>query len=137
MKTYGRSASENGSRAVATTSSERPSPYAAAVSTQLTPASTAWRMAATESESSWLPHPKLHSPPPMAQAPKPTLVISMPVLPSGRFATTLPSPCSPAWFLLQILLSPPRSNLPGRSTCTLGKLGKLQAEARFGPVAPG
>src|SRR5207245_2467365 len=45
--------------------------------------STAWRMAAIESASSWLPQAKLHPPPPIAHAPKPTRVIRMPVVPSG------------------------------------------------------
>ena len=52
VNTYGRSAS--GSPA-ATTSSECPSPFTAAVSIQLTPDSTAWRIAAIDSASSWSP----------------------------------------------------------------------------------
>ena len=42
-------------RARATTSSECPRPYAAAVSIQLMPCSMAWRMASIESVSSWAP----------------------------------------------------------------------------------
>src|SRR2546422_4506756 len=67
----------------ATISSEWPSPYTAAVSIQLMPRSTAWRIAAIESASSWLPQAKVQPPPPIAHAPKPTRVIRMPVLPSG------------------------------------------------------
>src|SRR6266850_3697698 len=40
-------------------------------------------MAAIESASSWLPQAKVHPPPPIAHAPKPTRVIRMPVVPSG------------------------------------------------------
>src|SRR5438132_6249168 len=40
-------------------------------------------MAAIESASSWLPQAKLHPPPPIAHAPKPTRVIRIPVVPSG------------------------------------------------------
>src|SRR5438445_1860929 len=67
----------------ATISSEWPSPYTAAVSIQLMPRSTAWRIAAIESASSWLPQAKVQPPPPIAHAPKPTRVIRMPVVPSG------------------------------------------------------
>jgi hypothetical protein len=38
--------------------SEWPKPYCAAVSIQLTPSSTAWWIAATESSSSWVPQPQ-------------------------------------------------------------------------------
>src|SRR6266536_5106880 len=65
-----------------TTSSECPSPYTAAVSIQLTPDSTAWRIAAIDSASSWSPQAWAQSPPPMAQAPNPTRVSSMSVQPS-------------------------------------------------------
>src|SRR5437773_4733481 len=84
VKTYGRSRGGISRSARATTSSEWPSPYTAAVSIQLRPLATACRMAATDSVSSWLLQPKAHPAPPMAQAPKPTRVISMPVVPSGR-----------------------------------------------------
>ena len=43
----------------------------AAVSIQLMPRSTAWRIAAIDCLSSWLPQPTAQSPPPMAQAPRP------------------------------------------------------------------
>src|ERR1700680_3984755 len=45
------------------------------------PRETAWRMAATESLSSWLPQPTAQSPP-TAQEPKPTRVICISVLPN-------------------------------------------------------
>ena len=81
MKTYGRS--ERPAIARPTTSSECPNPYWAAVSIQFTPSSSARWMAATDSSSSCAP--QLHSkpPPPSAQAPKPTRVISIPVEPNG------------------------------------------------------
>src|ERR1700722_16719142 len=41
-------------------------------------------MAAIDSSSSWGPHEYAQPPPPAAQAPKPTLVMSMPVFPKGR-----------------------------------------------------
>ena len=82
MKTYGRSASGIPDSAAATTSSEWPSPYTAAVSIQLTPDSTACLIAATDSVSSWLPQANAQPPPPMAQAPKPTRVSIMSVRPS-------------------------------------------------------
>src|SRR5689334_17611219 len=47
------------------------------------PRSSAWRMAAMDASSSCGPQPKAHSPP-MAQAPKPTLVMASPLRPSGR-----------------------------------------------------
>src|SRR5262245_60960022 len=70
-----------------TTSSECPKPYCAAVSIQFTPSSSAWWIAAIDSSSSWAP--QLHSkpPPPSAQAPKPTRVISIPVEPSSVVLT--------------------------------------------------
>jgi hypothetical protein len=42
----------------------------AAMSTQLTPRSTAWQLAAIHCLSSYTPQPKDHPTPPMAQAPK-------------------------------------------------------------------
>src|ERR1035441_3783210 len=41
-------------------------------------------MVARDASSSCGPHPKDHPPPPMAHAPKPTLVIMTPLEPSGR-----------------------------------------------------
>jgi hypothetical protein len=52
------------------------------VSIQLTPDSTAARMAPMDSASSWLPQANAQPPPPMAQAPNPTRVSSMSVQPS-------------------------------------------------------
>src|SRR3989442_6577890 len=83
VKTYGRSSAGMSRSARATISSEWPSPYTAAVSIQLMPRSTAWRIAAIESASSWFPQAKVHPPPPIAHAPKPTRVIRMPVVPTG------------------------------------------------------
>src|SRR5207244_4347794 len=83
VKTYGRSSAGMSRSARATISSEWPSPYTAAVSIQLMPRSTAWRIAAIESASSWLPQAKVQPPPPIAHAPKPTRVIRIPVVPSG------------------------------------------------------
>src|SRR5215210_3729677 len=54
----------------------------AAVSIQLRPRSTAWRIAAIDTSSSWGPQLKAPSVPPIAQAPKPTRVISRSVRPS-------------------------------------------------------
>ena len=54
----------------------------AAVSIQLTPSSSARWIAAIESSSSCGPQPNSQPPPPIAQAPKPTVVISRPVAPS-------------------------------------------------------
>src|SRR5664280_1451423 len=48
------------------------------------PDSRACRMVARDASSSCGPHPKDHPPPPMAHAPKPTLVIMTPLEPSGR-----------------------------------------------------
>ena len=87
VKTYGRSASGRSRRARATTSSEWPRPYTAAVSTQLIPDSTACRIAATEWSSSWSPQAKAHPPPPIAQAPKPARVIVMSVCPKGTLVS--------------------------------------------------
>jgi hypothetical protein len=70
-------------RTCPTTSSEWPSPYAAAVSTHVMPESKAWCRAAIDSWSSWLPQPNFHGPP-IAQAPTPTTEISGPSRPSLR-----------------------------------------------------
>src|SRR2546425_15080 len=67
-----------------TTSSEWPRPYTAAVSIQLIPSSRARRIAASESASSCGPQPYAQPPPPIAHAPKPTVVMSDPLEPSGR-----------------------------------------------------
>jgi hypothetical protein len=80
VKTYGRSSSP--ARARPTTASERPNPYAAAVSIQLTPSSTARWIAAIDSSLSCGPQPNSQPPPPIAHAPKPRRVISKPVVPS-------------------------------------------------------
>ena len=81
VKTSTSSPTRYGASARPTTSSECPSPYTAAVSTQLTPSSTARRIAAIESSSSTSPQPKRHGPP-IAQAPKPTVESSGPSSPS-------------------------------------------------------
>ncbi len=83
VNTKGRSFPGRSRSARATTSSECPNPYTAAVSIQLMPRSTACRIAATESPSSCVPQPKAYPAPPIAHAPKPTRVISIPVVPSG------------------------------------------------------
>ena len=85
VKMYGRSLVGISLIARPTTSSECPKPYTAAVSTQLIPNSTPCRTAAMESLSSCGPQPNDHPPPPIAHVPTPTVVISMPLLPSGRF----------------------------------------------------
>jgi hypothetical protein len=54
------------------------------VSIQLTPFATACWIAATEAASSCGPQAKAQPPPPAAQAPKPTVVISGPLEPSRR-----------------------------------------------------
>src|SRR3989475_12885611 len=77
VKTYGRASTGMSRSARATISSEWPRPYTAAVSLQLMRRSTALPSAAIESASSWLPQAKLHPPPPIAHAPKPTRVIRM------------------------------------------------------------
>src|SRR5256885_2633987 len=64
----------------------------AAVSIQLTPNSTACRIAPMECSSSCFPHPKDHPPPPIAQAPSPTVVISIPPLPKDLFLGAITSP---------------------------------------------
>ena len=72
----------NATERLATTSSECPRPTAA-VSIQFTPCSTACWMAEIESASSCLPQLKAQPAPPMAQAPKPTRVMRMPVVPKS------------------------------------------------------
>src|SRR6185436_7942366 len=93
VNTYGRRDAGSSRSARATTSSECPRPYAAAVSTQLMPRSTARWIAFTESASSCGPQPNIQSPPPMAQAPKPTSVICRSELPSRRVCTSV-APCT-------------------------------------------
>src|SRR3954452_19309748 len=88
VKTSGRSGGGRRRRAWPTTRSERPKPYAGAVSTQLTPASTAWWMARIDWSSSCVPHPPAHSPPPIAHAPSPTRLMSSTVRPSDRTLET-------------------------------------------------
>src|SRR6266511_3584195 len=80
VNTYGRSSRPSSARP--TTRSEWPKPYAAAVSIQLTPSSSARSIASIDSSSSCRPQPNSQPPPPIAQAPKPTRVISRPVFPS-------------------------------------------------------
>src|SRR5256884_199009 len=84
VKTSGRSAGGRPRSRRPTTSSECPRPYTAAVSIQLMPSSSACRMAARDAVSSCGPQPNDQPPPPIAQAPKPTVVISSPLVPSGR-----------------------------------------------------
>src|SRR5437588_408749 len=93
VNTSGRSPAGSSRSRRPTTSSEWPRPYTAAVSIQLTPSSSARRIAASESASSCGPQTNAQPPPPVAHAPKPTVVISSPLEPSGRvgnvIATTL------------------------------------------------
>ena len=84
VNTKGRSAVGNSRRSCPTTSSECPSPYTAAVSIQLTPASIAWRIVARDAASSCGPHPNAQPPPPTAHDPKPTRVIFNPLRPRGE-----------------------------------------------------
>src|SRR5689334_16346541 len=87
VNTYG--CGERPSSARATTSSECPSPYTAAVSIQLMPASRAAWIAAIDSASSCGPHENAQPFPPIAQAPIPRRVISISLLPS-RFLSIDP-----------------------------------------------
>ena len=89
MKTYGRR--ETPSSARATTSSEWPSPYTAAVSIQFTPHSSARRIAAMEAASSCGPQANSHWPPPAAQLPKPRTVMSRSELPRRRVFMRAPA----------------------------------------------
>src|SRR5829696_9664880 len=57
------------------------------------PRSTARWIAATDSASSWRPHPPCEALPPIAHAPSPNTVRSKPVLPSGRVGSAA-SACS-------------------------------------------
>jgi len=84
VNTSGRSPPGSSRSRRPTTSSEWPRPYTAAVSIQLIPSSSARRIAASESASSCGPQPNAQPPPPIAQAPKPTVVMSSPLVPSGR-----------------------------------------------------
>src|SRR5881227_4268005 len=81
VKTYGRGPDQVLS-AEATTSSECPIPYTAAVSIQLTPSSSARWIAATDCLSSCSPQPNSQPDPPIAQAPKPIGVMKRSDLPS-------------------------------------------------------
>src|SRR5437879_12279258 len=56
------------------------------------PSSSAWRIVASEAPSSCGPQLKAQPPPPMAHAPKPTLVISSPLVPRGRVGNVMISP---------------------------------------------
>src|ERR1700733_1709451 len=71
----------------------------AAVSIQFTPSSTARRIEAMDFASSCGPHPYAQPPPPAAQAPKPTVLISRPDRPSCRLFN-----CSEAMPALRLLL---------------------------------
>src|ERR1700722_17498054 len=64
----------------------------AAVSIQFTPSETACWIAAIEASSSCGPQPNDQPPPPTAQAPKPTVVISSPLLPRNRFFSAMLNP---------------------------------------------
>ncbi|GAA3225731.1 hypothetical protein GCM10020256_35570 [Streptomyces thermocoprophilus] len=81
---YGRSASGRPATALPTSSSEWPSPYAGAVSIQLTPEVTACRIAAIDSASSVVPQPNRQPAPDTAHEPKPTRLMCIPVVPRGR-----------------------------------------------------
>src|SRR4029077_11759462 len=80
VKTYGRGPGQVLS-AEATTSSEWPVPYTAAVSIQFTPRSRARCMAAINALSAWAPQQNSQPEPPMAQAPKPMGVMNKSELP--------------------------------------------------------
>src|SRR5438477_10832749 len=84
VKTYGRGPDQVLS-AEATTPSECPIPYTAAVSIQLTPSSSARCIAAIDVLSSWSPQPTSQPEPPMAHAPKPMRLADKRELP-GRYA---------------------------------------------------
>src|SRR5712691_5446303 len=84
VNTSGRSRDGSSRGRRPTSSSEWPRPYTAAVSIQLIPSSSARCIAASESVSSCGPQPNAQPPPPIAHAPKPTVVISSPLEPSGR-----------------------------------------------------
>src|SRR4029077_4875288 len=88
-KTGGRAPNPRRRRPRPTTSAYGPSPYTAAVSIQFTPSSSAWRMVATDCTSSCGPQPNDQPPPPIAQAPKPTVVISSPLVPSERVGNVM------------------------------------------------
>src|SRR5579884_692121 len=61
----------------------------------------AWRMVSSDTLSSCGPHPNDQPPPPIAHAPKPTVVISRPLEPSGRLLIFMIAPLvrinSPYW----------------------------------------
>src|SRR6266576_2540429 len=80
VKTYARGPGQL-LNAEATTSSECPIPYTAAVSIQFTPSSSARCMAAIDALSSWSPQPNSQPEPPIAQAPKPMGVMPKSELP--------------------------------------------------------
>src|SRR5579884_4142171 len=92
VNTSGRSPAGRVRSSRPTSSSECPRPYTAAVSIQLIPSSSARRIAASELASSCGPQPNDQPPPPKAQAPKPTVVISSPLVPSGRVGSVMPGP---------------------------------------------
>src|SRR5436190_1434993 len=89
VNTSGRSRDGSSCSRRPTSSSEWPRPYTAAVSIQLIPSSSARCIAASESVSSCGPQPNAQSPPPIAHAPKPTVVISSPLEPSGQVGNVI------------------------------------------------
>src|SRR2546430_5527119 len=89
VNTSGRSRDGSSRKRRPTSSSEWPRPYTAAVSIQLIPSSSARCIAASESVSSCGPQPNAQPPPPIAHAPKPTVVISSPLEPSGRVGNVI------------------------------------------------
>src|SRR5438046_1163930 len=89
VNTSGRSPAGSSRSRRPTTSSEWPRPYTAAVSIQLPPSSSARRIAASESASSCGPQPNAQPPPPIAHAPKPTVVMPSPLEPSGRVGNVI------------------------------------------------
>src|SRR3989440_12404080 len=89
VNTSGRSREGSSRRTRPTSPSEWPRPYTAALSIQLIPSSSARCIAASESASSWGPQPNAQPPPPIAHAPKPTVVISSPLEPSGRVGNVI------------------------------------------------
>ena len=120
--------SSRSATALPTTSSECPKPYTAAVSIQLTPRSSAWWIACTDSSSSTSPQPNGPGPP-MAHAPTPTRVISGPSLPSFLILIGAPLPTTPS-------ASPPRRRARSRRPAP-GRPARRAAAPRARPRGSG
>src|SRR2546425_5884952 len=84
-------------------------------------------MAAIDAASSWGPQPKAHPPPPAAQAPNPTVVISRPLFPSGRFGRLM-SPPDEKRILPRPFLEPPAVRRP--RACLLVRPDASSTDAR-------